>query len=165
MSKKFIAAVCIGCLAVIGYKLTRDDSMRRDSLFIPQNTLQAATLPSWKYDGQLPLDVQLDLAKKIKPDTVVIHDTVTVSNIKYVRVPVPRHTTDTILVPLGELQEVVCMPVKNRSPGVREEQSLDESVAKTGIVLIVDGNTVYTSSKSESHSGGNPEGATSVDEP
>lgn len=150
-------------MATTSYMIT-DSNNFGDNLY-PQNALHAATVPNWNYNGQLPLDVKLDLAKAIKPDTVVIHDTVTVNNTKYVRVPVPRHTTDTIFVPLADLPEIECVSVKNKSPGDREEQSLDELVTKTGIVLIVDGNTVY-SSKNENHSGSGDESTpVSADEP
>lgn len=139
--------VCCLCMTVMGYMITDNAATSTPA----QNTLHAATIPSWNYNGPMPLDLQLDAAKRIKPDTVFIHDTVTVNNTKYVRVPVPKHTTDTIFVPLADLPEIECVAVKNKDPGDREEKSLDESVAKTGIVLIVDGNTVY-SSKNENHS-------------
>jgi hypothetical protein len=161
--RKFTTVMLALLMAVTSYHIAGSDNSSDD--LYPQNALHAATVPNWNYNGQLPLDVKLDLAKAIKPDTVVIHDTVTVNNTKYVRVPVPRHTTDTIFVPLADLPEVECVAVKNRSPGDREENSLDESVAKTGIVLIVDGNTVY-SSKNENHSGRDDENiSVSADEP
>jgi len=155
--KKTILSVFLVGIALLGYHMTRDYSTEGS-----YNTLHAATVSNWNYNGQLPLDVQLDLAKSIKPDTVVIHDTVTVNNIKYVRVPVPRHTTDTIFVPIKDLDEVNCVAVKNRNPGDREEYSLDS--IRRGIVLIVDGTTVYTS-KNENHSGGDSEEPMSADEP
>ena len=141
--KKFITALCCAFMASFGYFVT---NMGPTS--VPQNTLHAATIPSWNYNGPLPLDLELDRAKKIiKPDTVVIHDTITVKNTKYVRVPVPHHTTDTIYVPLQDLQEVVVTPVKNRSPGSLTETFDAEQCAKQGIVLIIDGSTVYSSKK------------------
>ena len=71
-------------MATTSYMIT-DSNNFGDNLY-PQNALHAATVPNWNYNGQLPLDVKLDLAKAIKPDTVVIHDTVTVNNTKYVRI-------------------------------------------------------------------------------
>ena len=162
--KKVLLSVLLGVVVVIGYNTTRDYSTG-ESLYDSYNTLQAATVPEWTYNGQLPFGFKPIAVSEIKKDTVIINDTVTVNNIKYVQVPVPRHTTDTIFIPLKDLPEVECVAVKNKNPGDREEQSQDESVAETGIVLIVDGNTVYTSSKNVNHSGGDSVEPTSVDEP
>jgi hypothetical protein len=93
----------------------------------------------------LPLDLELSKAKELKRDTIVIHDTIRVNNIKYIRVPVPKSTTDTIYVPLEMLPEIDIVPVKNKSSGEGED-SLNET---HGVVLIIDGHKVY-SSKPES---------------
>lgn len=139
-------------MAFIGYSITKYGDSNPSDVLLTQNTLRAATIPSWNYNGQLPLDLQLDLAKRIKPDTIVIHDTVTVNNTKYVRVPVPRHTTDTIYVPMDSLPEIEVLSVKNRSPGDRKESTLDETPSsKQSVVLIIDGTEVY-SSKTEINS-------------
>ena len=136
--KKFMTITCCLCMTVMGYTI-----MDNAATSVPaQNTLHAATIPSWNYNGPMPLDLQLDAAKRIKPDTVFIHDTVTVNNTKYVRVPVPEHTTDTIYVPLTDLPEIEVAAVKNKSP---DEQG-------QSIVLLIDGNEVY-SSKPEIDSG------------
>jgi hypothetical protein len=90
----------------------------------------------------LPLDLQLDAAKRLKPDTIEIHDTVYVNNTKYIRVPVPQSTTDTIYVPMADLPEIEILPVKNRSPG---NDSIDEGRTTHSVVLIIDGNKVYSS--------------------
>ena len=136
--KKFMTIVCCLCMTVMGYTIMDNAATSTPA----QNTLHAATIPSWNYNGPMPLDLQLDAAKRIKPDTVFIHDTVTVNNTKYVRVPVPKHTTDTIYVPLTDLPEVEITAVKNKSP---DEQG-------QSIVLLIDGNEVY-SSKPEINSG------------
>lgn len=139
-------------MAFIGYSITKYGDSNPSDVLLTQNTLRAATIPSWNYNGQLPLDLQLDLAKRIKPDTIVIHDTVTVNNTKYVRVPVPRHTTDTIYVPMDSLPEIEVLSVKNKSPGDRKESTLDETLSsKQSVVLIIDGTEVY-SSKTEINS-------------
>lgn len=132
--KKLMTTICCMCMALIGYMIT-DNAV---SSISTQNALHAATIPSWNYNGPMPLDLQLDAAKRIKSDTVFIHDTVTVKNTKYVRVPVPEHTTDTIYVPLTDLPEVEVAAVKNKDPVDRGQR----------IVLLIDGNEVY-SSKSE----------------
>lgn len=150
--RKLTTAICCLCMAFIGYSITKYGDSNPSDVLLTQNTLRAATIPSWNYNGQLPLDLQLDLAKRIKPDTIVIHDTVTVNNTKYVRVPVPRHTTDTIYVPMDSLPEIEVLSVKNRSPGDRKESTLDETLSsKQSVVLIIDGTEVY-SSKTEINS-------------
>lgn len=137
-----MTCICCACMALAGYFLTDI----KQSVMTQQNSLYAATIPSWNYAGLMPVDLQLDQAKRIKNDTVYveIHDTVTVDNIKYVRVPVPEHTTDTIYVPITDLPEAVVMPVKNKSPGDSIEVDEEQKV-KQGIILIIDGTTVYSS--------------------
>jgi hypothetical protein len=135
--KKLMTAFCCLCLAFVGYNVTK-----LKSTISEQNTLTAATIPSWNYNGQLPLDLQLDAAKRLKPDTIEIHDTVYVNNTKYIRVPVPQSTTDTIYVPMADLPEIEILPVKNRSPG---NDSIDEGRTTHSVVLIIDGNKVYSS--------------------
>lgn len=161
--RKVIMAICCLSMAATGFMITNYD----DSLSVPlkQNTLHAATIPSQNYNGPMPLDLQLDQAKRFKRDTVEIHDTVEVTNIKYVRVPVPERTTDTIYIPMTDLPEIEVVAVKNKSPGDREEYTLDETQSpKRSVVLIVDGNTVY-SSKNENHSGGENSATSVSDEP
>ena len=137
--KKFFTALCCMSVAFLGYKLV---DVRVQSNDVPQNALYAATVPSWNYNGPMPLDLQLDAAKSLKPDTITIHDTVYVNNTKYIRVPVPQSTTDTIYVPLADLPEIEILPVKNRSPG---NDSIDERGESHSVVLIIDGNQVYSS--------------------
>lgn len=143
--RKLTTAICSLCLAYIGYLITDYTSTHSVDLST-QNTLHAATIPSWNYNGQLPLDLQLDAAKRIKPDTIVIHDTVTVNNVKYIRVPVPQCTTDTIYVPMASLPEIEVLPVKNRSPGDECETESDEAQS---VVLIIAGKEVYSSKTSK----------------
>ena len=137
--RKFLTALCCMSAAFLGYKLV---DVRVQSNDVPQNALHAATIPSWNYNGPMPLDLELDAAKRLKPDTITIHDTVYVNNTEYVRVPVPRSTTDTIYVPLADLPEIEVLPVKNRSPG---NDSIDERDESHSVVLIIDGNQVYSS--------------------
>lgn len=150
MKKHLIALACIG-LATIGYLVTSNSTLS----VTPQNTLQAATIPVRNFDGQLPIDLQLDQAKRMKSDTVYVekHDTVTVTNTKRVRVPVPERVTDTLYISMTDLPEIEVESVKNTSLGVREEQTQDvDTATKAAIVLTVDGKTVY-SSENDNHSG------------
>lgn len=135
--RKTITALCCLAMAYMGYALVTNI----ESDAVQQNALHAATIPSWNYNGQLPLDLQLDAAKSINLDTVQ-HDTVLVEKIKYIRVPVPQSTTDTIYVPLDSLREIEVTPVKNRSPG---DEQTDEPDETHSVVLIIDGNQVYSS--------------------
>lgn len=142
--RKLTTAICCLSLAFLGYTIT-DYTSKNDNV-VPQNTLTAATIPSWNYNGPLPVELKLDTDKRLKTDTIVIHDTVTVNNTKYVRVPVPHHTTDTIYVPMDNLPEIEVLSVRNKSPGDREECTLDETQCpKQSVVLIIDGTKVYSS--------------------
>lgn len=152
--------MCCVAMAYAGYFIIHNGG---STLSDSQNSLHAATIPLKEYSGQLPLDVVLDQAKKIKQDTIVIHDTVTVTNTKYVRIPMPGRATDTIYVPLSDLPDLECVAsVKNKSSGDREEYTLDEdSMSNRTVILTIDGKIVY-SSKTDIHSGGNPKDSMSV---
>lgn len=136
---KVLTAICCISLAFLGYCLTTSDG----TLDTPQNVLHAATIPYTNFNGPLPVDLKLDLAKEIKKDDVV-HDTITVTNTKYVRVPVTKRTTDTIYV--ANIPEIDVASVKNKGPGDREEETLDEIVGtKPAIILTINGKMVYSS--------------------
>ena len=138
MRKLFTTMLCIG-MAFMGYNMIQYGNT---DITVKQNEVHAATIPSWNYNGPLPLDLQLTAAKRLKKDTVVIHDTVYVNNKKYIRVPVPQSTTDTIYVPMADLPEIEVLSVKNKSPG---NDSIDERDESHSVVLIIDGNQVYSS--------------------
>lgn len=166
--KKFFTAICCISLATTGYFITSGADTIGD-VSLKQNTLQAATIPNWDSRGQMPLDLLLDQAKRLGTDTVFveIHDTVTVNNVKYVKVPMPEHTTDTIYVPMTDLPEVEVVAVKKSNLEDREEYTSDGTRDGPNpiIVLTVDGKTVY-SSGNDIHSGSNPKDTMSVpDEP
>ena len=160
--KKLLTTICCIAMAVTGYFITEDGRRIGSSLY--KNELHAATIPFKNYSGPMPLDMVLDQAKIINQDTIVIHDTVTVTNTKYVRIPVPGRATDTIYVPLTDLPEVeIVASVKKENPEVREEHTYDEE-ARTSpsiVILTVDGRIVY-SSENVIHSGSNPQDSTSV---
>lgn len=130
--KKIVTTLWCVALAVAGYFITSqapEDTVRN-------NTVYAATLPNWNNNGQMPLDLVLDQAKNINNvDTVEIHDTVVVDNIKYVRVPVPGNTTDTLYMPLY---------VPNHVDGVSVNAVNTGNDNKSTVVLTVDGKVVYT---------------------
>jgi len=129
--------------------------------FSKHQTLSAATLSDYQ-TSMLPLDVQLDLGKRVQiPDTVKIHDTtyvdrpqVLVINQKCSRVNRPKSVTDVAWMFLNPGKSA-SPPVSNQSIPDREEKT-GESIVGTpeshNIQLIVDGQTVY--SKNDNHSTG-----------
>lgn len=132
--KKLVTTLWCAALCAAGYFITRTAPSNTAT---PQNAVYAATLPSWNNNGQLPLDLVLDQAKAItnKVDTVEIHDTVLVDNTKYVRVPVPGNTTDTLYMPLY---------VPNHVDGVSVNAVNTDHGKKSTVILTVDGQIVYT---------------------
>lgn len=133
--KKIVTTLWCAALAIAGYFIT--SSAPEDT--VSNNAVYAATLPSWNNNGQLPLDLVLDQAKKInKVDTVEVHDTVVVDNTKYVRVPVPGNTTDTLYMPLY---------VPNHVDGVSVNAVNTEHGKKSTVILTVDGQIVYTTDR------------------
>lgn len=141
MKKTFVAIAC-GIMCFIGYNMVTNAPQSTIDVTMPHGTLSAATLPKGAFSGleslQIPEDILRDQAKKLVSikDTVVIHDTIAVNNTKYIRVPAPDSTTDTIYVPLHMPNEVEGVSVKNRSPG---------QAKKSVVVLSVDGQVVYDS--------------------
>lgn len=130
--KKFVTTLWCAALAVAGYFITSETH----TTDVPQNVMFAATVPNWNNNGQLPMDIVLDQAKTItnKVDTVEIHDTVLVDNLKYVRVPAHENTTDTLYMPLYVPTPIDGVPVNNKNPGTK----------KSAVTLTVDGNIVYS---------------------
>lgn len=131
--KKLTSTICCICLAFLGYTLTKTDNV--DSGY-DQNALHAATTLNWGLEGLKPINVQLNEANLKDTVYVTIHDTVTVNNTKYVRVPVPQHTTDTLYVPMNSPSEVDTCTVS----GTKQESV---------ILLTVDGQVVYDSNQSD----------------
>ena len=130
--KKIVTTLWCAALAIAGYFIT--SSAPEDT--VSNNAVYAATLPSWNNNGQLPLDLVLEQTKKInKVDTVEVHDTVVVDNTKYVRVPVPGNTTDTLYMPLY---------VPNHVDGVSVNAVNTDHGKKSTVILTVDGQIVYT---------------------
>lgn len=166
--KKLFTALCCIALATTGYLITSGGDAIGYSP--PQgNTLYAATIPYEDYSGQAPLDLLLDQAKRLGTDTVFveIRDTVTVKNVKYVKVPMPEHTTDTLYIPMTDLPEIEVKPVKQQDSEDREEYTSDETRdgPKPIVVLTIDGKVVYAS-ENDIHSDSIQNGAVSVpDEP
>ena len=124
-------------------------------------TLSAATLSDYQ-TTMLPLDVQLDLGKKVLPtDTVMMHDTVFIDrpqvlviNPKHQRVSRPKGVTDVAWMFLNP-GKLASPPVSNQSTPDREEKTGEVDVGTPeshNIQLIVDGQTVY--SKHDNHSTG-----------
>ena len=133
--KKIVTLLCCACLACAGYFITHNAA---PDMSVSSNAMYAATVPNWNLDGQtqLPLDLVLDQAKINEQLKDTIHDTVLVEGpTKYVEVPAPRSTTDTLYMPLYIPNPMDGVPVNNKNPG---------SDKKSTVVLTVDGNIVYS---------------------
>lgn len=109
--------------------------------------------------GKLPLDLQLDLEKRHKADTVFMRDTVykdtgsVVSTTKYVKVPQRKHTTDTLIEVMPIPGPIHSVLVNNSSAGDREEYTpvVLPSPKRRSVSLTVDGRVVY-STENDIHS-------------
>lgn len=131
--KKIVTLLCCGLLACAGYFITRNAA---SDVSVQSNAMYAATVPNWNLDGQMPLDLVLDRAKINEQLKDTIRDTVLVEGpTKYVEVPAPRSTTDTLYMPLYVPNPMDGVPVNNKNPG---------SDKKSTIVLTVDGTIVYS---------------------
>lgn len=142
--KKLTTFLCSLAFLLAGIQMSKHTESPPDSY----NTVSAATL-------KLPLDVQLDLNKRLT-DTirVEIHDTVQVTNTKYVRVSSPENTTDTLYLPMVIPGHMEGASVNNKMKMGREEQPNDEHVCSPKehtVYLTVDGEVVY-SSENDNHS-------------
>ena len=119
----------------------------------------ASASPTIQYPmlGKLPLDLQLDLEKRQKIDTIIKHDTVVkekiVINKKYVKVPQQKRTTDTLFLPMPIPGPQQGISVNNNSAGDREEHTPVglQSPKQRSISLTVDGRVVY-STENDIHS-------------
>lgn len=133
-------AFCCICLTVLGWFISNS---KTDTTSTPQNAVSAAVVPNWNTNGQtsLPLDLILDSDKRIKTDTIVVRDTVTVTKIKRVKERKPFIATDADSLPTKVASDSLVAPVKQPSLGAREDEVPD-------VKLIINGNTVYTSKDS-----------------
>lgn len=106
-------------------------------------TVMAATISPQQV--KLPLDLQLDLEKRQKTDTVYIHDSIQVPITKYVPVVKRTHTTDTLYQVFPMPGPLPSMPVINHASLVREEKPtvLQIGPKPTCVTLTVDGHVVY----------------------
>lgn len=134
--RTIVTSLWCAALALTGWFIT---SQNTPHTTVPNNnTVYAATLPSWNNNGQMPLDLVLDQAKVTnKVDTVEIHDTVLVNNTKYIKVSAPENTTDTLYMPLY---------VPNHVEGV-SVNAVNAGHNKSTVVLTVDGKVVYTTDR------------------
>lgn len=121
--------------------------------------LTAAASPTIQYPmyGKLPLDLQLDLEKRQKTDTIIKHDTVIEPKIvvkpKYVKVPQRKHTTDTLIEVMPMPGPINSVLVNNNIAGDREEHTpvVLQSPKQRSVSLTVDGQVVY-STENDIHS-------------
>lgn len=112
------------------------------------NTAMAAVYPT--YNGTLPLDLQLDLDKRTKKDTVTVHDSIYVkcNHKERVKVLKPERVTDTLYLPMPMPGPMESMPVYNKLQGDREEYTPGElwiGSKPHSVTLTVDGQVVYKS--------------------
>ena len=142
--KKLTTILCSLAFLLAGIQMANVAESPPDSY----NTASAATF-------KLPLDVQLDLNKRLTDTVCVeIHDTVIVNNTEYVRVSSPENTTDTLYLPMIMPGHMDGISVNNQMKVVREEQTTDEHACSSKehtVYLTVDGEVVY-SSENDNHS-------------
>lgn len=138
--KKLLTVILSAVMATLGYTVI-DNVDTSVPFFNKGNTLVAATVP--QLNISTPKSPRITVEEGVKEifvtDSVIVHDTVTVTNTKYVRVPDTKHTTDTVYIVDTSLQNVTVDSVKNKSPG-------DEPV---DVILKIDGKTVYSSNSSD----------------
>lgn len=138
--KKLLTVILSAVMATLGYTVI-DNVDTSVPFFNKGNTLAAATVP--QLNISTPKSPRITVEEGVKEifvtDSVIVHDTVTVTNTKYVRVPDTKHTTDTVYIVDASLQNVTVDSVKNKSPG-------DEPV---DVILKIDGKTVYSSNPSD----------------
>lgn len=128
--------------------------------FSKHQSISAATLPVEQV-SMLPLDLQLDLGKRVQTDSTVKHDTVYVDrpqvlviNPKRPKVDRPKGVTDVAWMMLNPGQLSKSAVSKQKIPD-REEQPGETDVGASkasSIQLTVDGKVVY--SKDDNHSTG-----------
>lgn len=137
--KKLLTGIFAIGMALLGYTIV-DNVDTSVPFFSKGNTLAAATVPQLGVTTQRTpkITVEEGVREVFVTDSVLVHDTVTVTNTKYVRVPVTKHTTDTVYIVDASLQDITVDSVKNKSPGDCEEQSVD-------VILTIDGKMVYSS--------------------
>lgn len=138
-------------IAGIGLALSKFDySMKQTAMASPP--IQYPVL------GKLPLDLQLDLEKRQKTDTIylpgdTVYKTKTITNTKYVKVPQRKRTTDTVYVPMSLPGPQHPVLVNNSIAGDREEHTpvVLQSPKQRSVSLTVDGRVVY-STETDIHS-------------
>lgn len=151
--KRFTTIICCLAFMVSGVMLAIKSTGER----FGSNTVMAATIPL-NYNGPLPLDLQLDLDKRLEKDTVIVHDSIYVkcNHKERVKVLKPDRVTDTLYLPMPMPAPMVSMPVNNQFQGNREEKIPDELCIGSkphSVTLTVDGQVVYKS-ENDIHSTG-----------
>ena len=155
--KQVTTILCCLAFAIAGISLAISEN--NDGIWKHQ-TISAATLPANQV-SMLPLDVQLDLGKRVQTNPTVIRDTVYVDrpqilvvNPKSSKVSTPKKVTDVAWMMLKPGQ-MFKDTVSNKGTPVREEKAGECDVGSTkesAIQLTVDGKIVY--SKNVNHSTG-----------
>lgn len=138
--KKLFIGILATVMAYTGFHIV--DNLDTSVVSFKQNTLAAATAPKLSITTRTPsITIGPATIERIVTDSVFIHDTVAVTNTKYVRVPVTKHTTDTVYISALEPEMLTVDSVKNKSPG--------EEYTEPEVILMIDGNTVYSSKPSD----------------
>ena len=158
--KYVMTIICSLAFAIAGAFLAIQDDTKSFG-FNKHQTLSAATVPTYKQVSMLPLDVQLDLGKRVQTDPTIIHDTtyidrpqVIVINKKSSKVRTPKEVTDVAWMMLNP-EQLSTSTVNNKESPVREEKTGECDVGspkESAIQLTVDGEVVY--SKNVNHSTG-----------
>jgi len=150
--KRLTTIVCCLAFMICGISL----GLSRFKITNSQTAM--ASPPGYYTPGKLPLDLQLDLEKRHKTDTVYLPgDTVTVTktvtNTKYVKVPQRKRTTDTLYKVMPIPGPIPALSVNNSIAGDREEYTPVglQSSKRRSISLTVDGRVVY-STENDIHS-------------
>ena len=148
MNRMITATGCV-ILATLGFYIVQHGELTST----PQSGVRAANVLDWKLDGQnafkgpeIPEKVLRD-GLILPKDTVCIRDTIVVDNTKYVQVPVPGNTTDTVYIIKPEKVDGVSVNYKKQN-GDRKVFTPDELPRSkpAEVILIVDGEKVYSSS-------------------
>lgn len=151
--KLFTTILCALAFAYAGFSLAIAEKNHNESVAKHQ-TLMAATLPNYSNVlSNMPLDVQLDLNKKTKPEKeyvpyeiIVVKDTTSAPKVIN-PVHKKKRTSARATVKRQGLGTPAIMPdsaVKNKVCGDREEYTPDSIAPPKGsICLVVDGEVVY----------------------
>ena len=155
--KQITTVFVVLCLMVTGISLAIYDSPSK------HQQAMAAPVPQWSASSIVPLDLKLDLDKRLSreapiKDSVHIRDSVRITEkvrwkVRYKTVTDRTSARDAGIHPLAVTPDSLSAKPVNNNTLDREEHSKDSVVTSKGtsIQLTVDGEVVY--SKNDNHSG------------